>query len=204
MKLKKHQHLNYKCLPREILTNGRDISLGICENQNLTFKRVALNGYKYPRFTLTKESKVTDYDISFKYQALREYIADEEFIIITRQTGIKRVKFLWLRYSYELDFRTYSTDEDGLKVRDVLNGFYDNGTKVEVTPHMDLDSRKSEVILVPSKKLLESRGKGLRAYNQGLMIIFEDKNPRTKLDWSAVTDVAHRYRPSGRRSTRIV
>jgi len=143
-----------------------------------------VNGYDKPRFVIYNSANVVEQtiDISFKYEALREYY--EDITILDQYTdGSKESNVLWYDYEWRLFFTGYIEKSDRLKIAEVEKACKQK-KKVILTPHTDYLWRYFEVIVLPEKRTLDlfphHRG-GLNTTNNSFEISFINKYPITEV-----------------------
>lgn len=142
-----------------------------------------INGYKKPAFIVHKSSSLAErFDLSFKYNGLKEYW-EEKFIEHESIGGKITQEFISLRKYFELDYSGIIQKEDSLKIQEILNAAY-AGKTIIIIPHTDNESYRYQVAVEPGQKTLSLHYGGRCALgNKDLVITFKTVSPLSNLGW---------------------
>jgi len=133
-----------------------------------------VNGYDKPQFKLVDSIGNEEIiQLSFKYQALKEYY-EKKSKLVTLIDGAKKKKTQYVDYEWRLFYTDYIEKDDLLKIRAIENGEI-QGKKIFLTPHIDYPWRIFEVLVSDDKREIDihyhHRGNNTTA-NKGYEITF--------------------------------
>jgi hypothetical protein len=130
---------------------------------------------------------ITTLDFSFKHQSLEEW-TKEKWINHTLIDGSIKQKFLYLHTFFKIDWSELITGPDSDKLQQLRNAEF-NGSKIEITPHIDLPRRHFEVVSLKSdsgeseqinfSQIINHR---YSPGNKGVVMTFRTKYPQYSWD----------------------
>jgi NAD(P)H-hydrate repair Nnr-like enzyme with NAD(P)H-hydrate dehydratase domain len=85
---------------------------------------------------------------SFKHQALEEW-TQEKWVTAMTIGGVVKQKFLYFHTFFRIDWSQLIVGPDADKLQQVRNAEF-NGSKIVITPHIDLPSRYFDVVTLKS------------------------------------------------------
>lgn len=111
-----------------------------------------INGYDKPQFIIMWGDRRADetVEISFKYQALREYYEELSTTDIYTD-GSKTQKIHFYNYEWRLFFTDSIEKDDRLKIAKVEKAI-SSGYRVVLIPHKDIPWRFFDILLNPERK----------------------------------------------------
>lgn len=113
-----------------------------------------VNGYDKPAFLIyDTEISIRTIELSFKYQALKEYYQEEAEFKRTL-SGAGKVHIRYYEYEWRLFYSDYLEKDDRLKIAEVEKAVK-AGKKVVLIPHTDYPWRNFSVLIQPEKKELD-------------------------------------------------
>jgi hypothetical protein len=142
-----------------------------------------VNGYDKPKFLIyDTPSNIRTIDLSFKYQALKEYY-EEEAEFKRTLGGAGKIHIRYYQYEWRLFYSDYIEKDDRLKILEIEKAVKAS-KKVVLVPHIDYPWRSFSVIIMPEKKELDlhhhHRGSD-RTVNKAYEISFVNADAITEL-----------------------
>lgn len=148
-----------------------------------------VNGYNKPRFKLIAPSGAVEViDISFKYQAIKEYY-ERIGELVTLIDGHKKKYNRYVEYEWRLLFTDYAEKDDLLKIARIENAEIE-GKRIILYPHVDNLNRSFEVFILDEKREIDlhyHHGGRDDTANRGYEISFVNKD---RITWVDIWDPA--------------
>ncbi|TRZ52042.1 hypothetical protein D4R99_03440 [bacterium] len=145
--------------------------------------KLYVNGYDHPRFEIVQpDNSIVTHDISFKYQALKEYYTAVGDLVKI----IDGSKVPWIdhyEYEWELSLIDYAESPDLLKLTEVEKAAA-RGLPIYLTPHHDHIWRKFRVLVLPERREIDQHyhhGGADNTANKGYIITFVNAERITEI-----------------------